>query len=166
MINATVGWINYYERRYDEAAAQLRKTLEMDSTFPTAHWLLGYTLQAQSKYDEAIAQFQEARSKDGTPAVLSALGHALAVSGRCEEAAGIVAELDRMSLQRYVPPESQGVIFAGMADYDRAFEWLNKAIQERSSYMIYLAVDPRLDPMRPDPRFAQLLHKTNARATQ
>ncbi len=163
IINATAGWIKYYARRYDEAAALLRKTIEMDSSFPTAHWLLGYALEAQAKYDEAIVQFEEARSKDATPATLSSLGHALAVAGRPNEALGIVETLDRMSLSRYVSPDSQGVVFAALGDFGRAFECLEKAVQDRSSYLIYINVDPRLDPLRSDPRFEQLLLKTNVR---
>lgn len=129
----------------------------MDPRFPTAHWLLGSVCLAQGKFAEAIREFESARAIDETPAILSSLGHALAISGNHGCAQEMLDELDRLSLQRYVPPESQALIYAGMADRDRAFAWLNIALQARSSYLIYAAVDPRLDLLRADSRFPKIL---------
>lgn len=156
MINATQGWIMFYQRRYTEAAEQLQKTLEMEASFPTAHWLLGQVLMKQGKSTQAYSEFETAKRLDPTPAILAGQGHALAESGRHEEALQVLEELNRMAGQRYVSPESQALIYAGLGKTDAVLDWLEMAFEERSSYMIYLSVDPRLDFLRDHPRFLKM----------
>lgn len=157
MINSTRGWILHYAGRYQEAVAQFQKTIEMDSGFCPAHWLLGYAYEALGRHAEAVGEFREARRLDPTPAILSSLGHALAVSGREDEARELLEELNRMALERYVSPESQALIHAGLGERDRVMDCLERALEDRSSYLILINVDPRLSPLRGDPRFSRVL---------
>ncbi len=157
MINATRGWILHYARRNQEAIEQFRKTIELDSGFCSAHWLLGYAYEGAGQFGEAIGEFREAMRLDRTPAVLSSLGHALARAGRADEARAILDDLNRLALQRYVSPESQALVHVGLGENERALEWLERALEERSSYLILLKVDPRLDALRSDARFERLL---------
>jgi tetratricopeptide (TPR) repeat protein len=92
----------------------------------------------------------------GNVVVLADLGHAYAVSGNAADARQILEQLTALSSRRYVPSTSVALIYAGLGDYDRAFEWLDKAVAERAEWLIYLKVDPRLDPLRRDSRFRQL----------
>jgi serine/threonine-protein kinase len=157
MINSTRGWILHYAGRRQEAVEQFRKTIGMDSGFCAARWLLGYAYEALGHHAEAIAEFREARRLDQTPAILSSLGHALAISGHEDEARAVLEELDRMALRRYVSPESQALVYLGLKECDRAMDWLERAFEDRSSYLILINVDPRLAPLRTDPRFTRLL---------
>ena len=157
MINATRGWILFYAGRYGESIDQFRKTISLEPAFCSAHWLLGFVHEAQGQFDEALAQFREALRLDQTPAVLSSLGHALARAGRAEEARATIESLDAMALKRYVPPESKALVHVGLEEVDAALEWLERAGEERSSYLVLANVDPRLSPLRSNPRFAGLL---------
>jgi hypothetical protein len=71
----------------------------------------------------------------------------------------IIEELKQMSRRRYVSALHVAAIYSSLQDYDRAFEWLDKAHGERAPSLIYLKVNPVWDPLRPDPRFTALLQK-------
>ena len=87
------------------------------------------------------------------------LGYGYALSGNREEALRIRTMLIERSKQRYVPSYLIALVHAGLNDKDGAFEWMEKAYAERSMYLVYLAVEPALDPLRSDPRFGQLLRR-------
>ncbi|HJQ68671.1 MAG TPA: hypothetical protein VKA70_06850 [Blastocatellia bacterium] len=91
--------------------------------------------------------------------MIAALGHAHAAEGRVEEARRVLEELKRISGERYVSPYHIATIFAGLGDNDRAFACLDQAHEDRSEWLIWLAVDPKLDPLRDDPRFQVLLRR-------
>jgi len=88
--------------------------------------------------------------------LIANLGHAYAASGRRDEAVKLIDELSR---RPYPPPASIAIIYLGLGDKDRAFEWLSKAYEERSTELIWLKVEPLYDPVRPDPRFIELLKR-------
>jgi Tfp pilus assembly protein PilF len=156
IINKNVGDAFYYRRQYDEAIEQYRKTLELDPTFFLARLWLGKSYEQKGMYKEAIAEFQNARTSEDNPAILGALGHVYAVAGNSGEAEKIVKELKGLS-ERYVAPYHIAIIFAGLQKKDEAFAWLEEAYQSRDEWLLYLKIDPRLDSLRSDPRFSDLL---------
>ena len=89
----------------------------------------------------------------------SHLGHAYAVSGDKAKAQQVLDELQERSKQGYVSAYLTAVIYAGLGEKDRAFEWLEKAFNERAEFLIYLKTDPRLETLRTDPRFLDLLRR-------
>ena len=91
--------------------------------------------------------------------MVALLGHAYAVAGREGDARAVLQQLDAASKTRYVPPYPIAVIYAGLGRDDEAFAWLQKAYEGRDSWMCYLAIDPRMDVLRKDPRFAELLNR-------
>ena len=159
IINATLGWIFYFARRFDDAVAQFNKTIELAPNFYPARLILGYVYVCRGQYTEAIAELQRAQSLSDTPAVLSGIGHAYAASGETRKALDMIGRLTELSRSRYVSAESQAIVYIGMGDSERGIEWLKKAADQRSSYMVFLKVDPRLDAIRSDTRFAELLHR-------
>jgi eukaryotic-like serine/threonine-protein kinase len=160
IINTGAGWELYFARRHQEAIEQIRKTLEMDPTFARGHWFLGLAYEQEAMYREAIAEFQKAFDlSEGSPSMLGTLGHAYALSGNREKARQALAHLQELSKRRYVPPFDPAVIYAGLGDKERAFEWLEKAFEDRSWGMVRLKVDPRFDRLHADPRFASLLRR-------
>jgi serine/threonine-protein kinase len=158
-INVSIGLPFYWSRRHDQATEQFKKTLEMDQTFSLGHVLLGQAYVQMGMHDEAIAELQEARRLDNTPQVKAILGYAYAVSGRNSEALRMLTELDQLAACRYVSPYFRALIYAGLGEKTQAFAWLDKAYEERNEWLVWLKVDPKLDSLRADPRFADLLHR-------
>ena len=109
-------------------------------------------------YREAIAELQKAvQLSAGDPYYEGALGHAYAVSGNVSAARRMLALLKSSSRQRYIPAYAIALIYAGLAEKDNAFFWLEKAREDRSTSLAYLKVDPVLNSLRSHPRFAGLL---------
>ena len=159
-INCSVVYVLYFGRQYDEAIAVGKKTLEMDQTFALAHQRLGMAYVGKKMHPEAIAEFkQAANNSNDAPLAIVSLGHAYAMSGNKKEALRVLAELKDMSQRRYVSAYSVSTIYAGLGEKEQAFQWLQKADDERNTEIVFMKVDPRLDPLRDDPRFQELVKK-------
>jgi serine/threonine protein kinase len=157
IINTDVGWCLYYARRYDEAIAQYKKTLELDARFAPAIYDLAQVQVQLGLYEEAIGLLQGLPDHpyDGV------LGHAYALAGRRDEATRVIDELERRSQGQYVAPIQFALVYAGLGQTDETFFWLGKAFEERSPIMAYLKVEPWFDPLRADPRFEDMLQRLN-----
>jgi Tfp pilus assembly protein PilF len=152
--------ILYFARRNDQAIEQLHKTLELDPNFWVAHWGLGMAHEQRGAYSDAVAEFQKAIALSrggGGPNMDASLGHTYAVMGDRANAQRVLDELSQKAKLSYVPAYFAATIHAGLGDKDRAFEWLEKAYEEHSTLMSYLKMDPRLDSLRSDRRFNDLL---------
>lgn len=158
--NAQIGWMNFFARRNDEGAAACLKVIEMDGNFFSARRYYGLILEQKLQYEQAIEQFEKARElSGGSPVVVAALGHAYALAGKRHEAEKILEELMDTSKTHKGSSYDIAVIYAGLADKEKAFEWLDKAYNERNDFLAYLKADPRFDPLRSDVRFDNLLHR-------
>jgi Tfp pilus assembly protein PilF len=157
-LNAHLAWHYLYARQYDQAIEQCRKTIEMDANYPPAHGFLARAYEQKGMQQEAIAEFQKTITLLGDSVQTRAeLGHAYAVAGKKEEALKIMDELKASSKETYVSPYDVAVIYVGLDQKDQAFDWLQKAYQE--SFGIRYLNDPRLDPLRSDPRFRDLVRR-------
>ena len=157
-INAHLGWHHFMARHYDVVVEQCRKVIETDPKRQVAQTRLGDAYERQGRFAEAAAAFRRSRElgpENSEP--VAGLAHALAVGGRKAEARDVLAELLALSPQRYVSAFDVALVHAGLADQDAVFHWLQKAREERASGLVYLDVDPRLDGLRADSRFRELL---------
>ena len=146
--------------QYSEAIDASRRTLEMDRNFVPAHISLGSVYEGQSMWPEAIREYQKAvELSNNSPPALASLGHAYGVSGNLNGARKVLASLQQISKRRYVSAFDMAVVFAGIGDSENTFQWLEKAYAGRESQMAFLSVTRRLDSVRSDPRFAELLHR-------
>jgi len=160
VIRTNVGRPLYYLRRYDEAIQHWRNTQELDPNFFRVYWEFGRAYEQKGQCAEAISALEHARLlSQGSPFVLGSLGHSYGVCGKTEEANKMAAQLLELAKQRYVSPFDLALIYLGLNDRARALDWMEKAHQERSVWMVYLKVDPRLDRLRSEPRFQALLQK-------
>lgn len=161
IINTDVGLIQQFQGRIDRALECYQKALDLDPNFAVAHYCAGLAYQQQGLHDRALASFEKGIQLSGERTVISARANILAVAGKHDEARQILRELETVSQERYVSPYRIALVYAGLGDTDRAFEWLEKAYQERSVWLIHvhLRVDPRLTTLHKDPRFTQLLQK-------
>ena len=162
MVKAGVGWIYFLARHYQAAIEQERRTLEMDPNCTSAHYYLGLAYAQEARYSEAMEELQKAQSLSGCPEALGALGHACAVSGKRGRAMSILGRLEQLAEQRYVSPYGRALIHTGLGQTDQAFAWLKRASDERGQGghgLIHLKVDPRLDSLRSDPRYRNLVRR-------
>jgi len=150
----------YLARQYDQAIEQERKTLDLDANFIMAHRYLGLSYVQKSMYKEGIAEFEKAVAiSSGNTLLLSGLGYAYAASGRRADAQKMLDQLSEISKQKYVPAAYRAYIYVALGEKDRAFESLERGYEERLISVI--RVDPAFDPLRSDPRFADLLRRMN-----
>ena len=159
-INSDQGWFLHFARRPDEAIAQLRKTLELDPSFGFAHVTLGNAYELKGEVDQAISEYQTAIALSGNlNGRIGSLGHAYALAGRKDDARQILKRLKELSRHGYVSPYHTALIYIGLGEKEEAFAWLGKAANDHYWMMAFLKVDPRLDPLRSDPRFRDLLRR-------
>jgi len=159
IINADLGATYLYARKYDLAVEQLQKTIEMDKSFYYAIAVLGLAHVFKGDVPKGIEMLMRARALDNDPAVTAGLGFAYAVSGRKDEARGTLGELEGASKLRYVNPYFVAAVYGGLGAKDQAFDYLQKAYEDRTDALTVLAVDPFMDSLRADPRFADFLKK-------
>jgi TolB-like protein/DNA-binding winged helix-turn-helix (wHTH) protein/Tfp pilus assembly protein PilF len=160
IINAWLGWRYFFARQYDLAIEQYLKTLEMDPTFVPAHLVLGQGYEQKSMTEKAIDELKKAVSLSGGSSLyVSSLAHAYAIAGRRSEAEMLLRQLNERAQNTYVPSFHIAIIYAGLGQKHQALVWLEKGYQERSTWMVWLRVDPRLDVLRSDPRFQDLLRR-------
>ena len=158
--NADLGWLYFNARRYNEAEAQARKTLEMDSHFYLAHYYLGEVLQLKGQLTEAIAEYKKAAELDDDPFVLGLLAQAYAKLGQRDEALKMLGQLQELATRRYVTSYSFALVHIALGEKDKAIDWLERAYRDRAGPDIALIkVDPFLDPLRGHARFEALVEK-------
>jgi len=162
IINRGLGQALIYARRYDQAIEQLRKTLELDPYFPGTHIFLSRAYLHNSMYKEGIEEIEK-----GIEAFPHApyemwhpqLAYAYAAAGRRAEAQKILDRLKQLSYSE----RPLASIYAALGEKDRAFEWMEKGFEDRTIGFggTSIKVNPEYDPLRSDPRFANLLRRMN-----
>jgi TolB-like protein/tetratricopeptide (TPR) repeat protein len=150
----TKGWILFHARRYDEAIRELR------SDNPD-HWYLGMALIANGQPDEAIPVLERALSvtTNRSASVMGVLVRAYAHAGRRQDALRLLDELKRRQQTTYVTSAAFVNAYLGLDDNEQALAWLERAYQEQSNILQLIKVHPFFDPLRGDPRFADLVHR-------
>ncbi|MEZ5365712.1 MAG: hypothetical protein R2748_26125 [Bryobacterales bacterium] len=152
-----VGLVDYYGREFEEAAARHRATLTIKKDFAPALWNLGRSLVQLSRLEEAAESFMRAvAATNRAPLFLGSLGACYALMGREDEAHGVLRELRERAQHSYVSPLPSAWISIALGDHDQAFLFLDSAVEERSTRVIELDVDPVYDDVREDSRFAEL----------
>jgi len=161
--NLNLGQEFFLARQYDQVIEQERKTLELDPNFIEAYYFRGMAYLKKSMYKEAMRDFEKAVAiSPDDPLALTGLGYADAVTGRRAEAQKVLDQLTKLSKQNHVSAAYMAKIYAGLGEKDRAFEWLEKAYEDRSIVSVGLIkANPIFDPLRSDPRFQDLLRRMN-----
>jgi TolB-like protein/Flp pilus assembly protein TadD len=157
--NSVLAYTQFLNREYDEAIEQERKTLELDDRFAPAHWVLGMAFEQQSKFAQAIAEFQKATALDTHPIYPAALGHAYGVAGQRTEAKAVLDQLATLTKQRDIACNELAVVYAGLEENDNALATLETAYKKHDAQLNWLKVDPRLDNLRSNPRLQDLLRR-------
>jgi serine/threonine-protein kinase len=150
--------IDLYRRDFEAALEQCDHTIELNPHFSPAYLTLGFVQEQLNDFDEAIAAVQRAvHLSPNTPRMHAALARVLGRSGKREPARKIFRELEAQSKQRYVSPFEFASMSLALGDVDASLKWMTQACQDRCFEVVALNVDPRLDPLRRDRRFAALI---------
>jgi TolB-like protein/Flp pilus assembly protein TadD len=157
VLNMNVADPLFFSRQYDRAVKQLVALLEHEPRFFPALFQLGRVYVQMEKYEEAISAFEEALQFSRQQEVLPAIAHAYALSGRIEEARIILNGITNDKTGRYVASPMIARIYLGLGEFETALDWLQKGLEERSYWMVFLKEDPVYDPIRTHPKFAELL---------
>jgi len=153
-----VGWPLYYARRFDEAVEQFRRAVELEPGWDQLYFGIGLTLAQQLRHEEAIAALRTAVQLDpDNPLSQALLVYGLGRAGCNHEAQGAFEQL--VASHAYVPSWFLSIVWIGLNDTDRAFECLEDAFRGREPCMVSLKVDPVFDPLRADPRFAEIVRR-------
>jgi serine/threonine protein kinase/tetratricopeptide (TPR) repeat protein len=162
-IVSQLGNVYLFSRRYDEAIAQYQKALDL---YPNAgiRALLAYTYAMKRMYPQALAesnkiadQYKNTRAENQF--VVGLLGWILAVSGKRADAVKTAQDLTDVSLHAYVDSYQLAMIYVGLGDKNETFRLLERAYEQRSASIPYLAIEPAFEGIRSDPRYADLLRR-------
>ena len=151
----------YFDRQCDRATEEYQRGLEMDPSFVPAHLGLGLCFIQGGSAERAIAEYRAANQLLGgqQPLVLALIGHAEGVRGNREAARAMLERLSAEAERRYLPPEYLTLVHLGLGEKREALDTLERAFENRSGSMVFLRVDPLLDPLHGEPRFEALARR-------
>jgi tetratricopeptide (TPR) repeat protein len=158
--NGDIGWILFQARHYDEAIHELRSLLDVRTNDAATLTDLGFVLTANEQSAEAVPILEKAVAlSDHSPAATGVLIRAYAHAGRRNDALRLLADLHARRKAGYVPSAAFVNAYLGLGENDQAFVWLEEAYKEQSNILQFLKVHPFFDPIRSDPRFAELVRR-------
>ena len=160
----SVAWCLYHARRYDEAHRLCRDTLVAEPQNMMMLYALSFSLSRLGRHDEAIAAATKGVELLGKAShTLGRLGAAHAVAGNIAEAEAVIKEMDAIAARRYISPYHQALVYCALGRLEESLDLLEKAREINDAKVLWLAVDPELDPLHGHPRFNDLLQKLNHR---
>ena len=157
MYPANAGWNFILSRQPGEAVPALRRSVELEPAYGIAHAILAIAYAQLGQKAEALAAAHKASEVDDSPLTVATAGGAIAMAGDSAGARAVLARLENASQTRYVCPYEVGMIHLMLGEKDEAFRLFEKAYEVRSACMPFVKTDPRLDPVRSDPRYKDLL---------
>jgi pentatricopeptide repeat protein len=159
-----VGWVLFQSRHYEEAIRELRTSVALQPDNALAYWFLGFALSGNGQNEEAIPVLNKARSlSNDSPAVVGVLIRAYARAGHRVEALQLLEELKERQKHGYIPAAAFVNAYLGLGDSDQVFAWCERAYQEHSNILLWIKVHPFFDPVRGDPRFADLVRRVGVK---
>jgi len=158
ILNSCMGQMLYEAKKYDEAINQLNKVIEMDPNIKHSYGWLGLSYLQKEMYDDAIEMLQIGATSPGYGTrCIGILGYTYAVQGKRDSALAQLKRLNVLSNEKVVDPCFIAWIYTGLGEKEKAFEWLEKAYEERSNWLIMLDNDQLFDSLRSDTRYKNLL---------
>ena len=148
--------------RTDEALERLKKPLELAPNFWMPQVFASSVYSEKGMYAEAADEARKAKELSPFQTISDAFeGYALAKSGKRDKAQALLNELLKLSETRFVPPNHLAMIYNGLGETDKTFEWLEKAYDQRDPKMVFLKVEPKWNNLRSKPRFIELMRRMN-----
>ena len=156
---ARFGLILFMAHQYDQAIAEERSALEYYPRSERPPFLIGYAYEQKGLFKKAIAEYQNQLARDEHGVFLAAMGRSMALSGDLAGAADIRKKIEHPPPNDFVWPYDAALFYAALGDRDRAFQWLDKCVNQHDDWLLFLNVDPRLSALRADPRFSDVVRR-------
>lgn len=159
-VKARLGWNYLYLRDFDRAVAHFKDIVDFDPDNPLGHFGLRDAYSLKGMYDKSIAEGERILNL-GMPSdnAIGVLGSLYGLAGNKDRALELLSELQAKSKEGYVSSFSVAAVYWGLGEMDKAFEWIERAYEERDGSLIYITVPMIFDVLNPDPRYRQLLAK-------
>jgi TolB-like protein/Flp pilus assembly protein TadD len=163
----TVAMMLFYQRHYQEAVDKAAESQTLDVNLPGGYVVRGRALAGLGRFDDAIRDLRQAATLSQDPGELTELGRVLAIAGHQAEAESILARLRKPAAlgNGFLAPQDVAYIQAALGRRDEALEGLEEAVNQRSSRILWLRVDPRVDALRSEPRFQALIQRIGGLST-
>lgn len=152
-------WVHLWAREFEEAIRVCQRAIEMDARDPSAYYVMGLSLAGMNRWEEAIQALESGCRLECGNMMLAYLATAYAGGGEMEKAEQQLAELQERAKTQSVFPTSVAFVHMATGRLESAIDWLEKAVEERDSHVLWLHTSPRWDPVRSHPRFPQLLKR-------
>jgi tetratricopeptide (TPR) repeat protein len=164
-LKTELGCNSYYQRRYQTAIEEYRRSLELDTGYVIALWGLGRAYAQTKEYDRAIAELKrvEAIHGDAPPMVIGEMGYVYGLAGDRKSAMGVLATLETMSQTIWVDPYLRAIVYLGLGDRTKTLAWLDQAVAVHSPFIPSISSDAKWDAYQSDPTFAALLSRLKLR---
>jgi tetratricopeptide (TPR) repeat protein len=160
VVSMEMAWNFFMAREYDRAIQQALRVTHLEPEFPSAQYILGLAREQKGRFAEARAAFEQSLAGSHRHASgLAALGHLSGVTGQTEEALRMLDELNDLASRRYVAPFWHAVLHTGLGDADAAIGHLERSCAQSDVWLVWVKTEPRLDSLRGQPRFQQLLRR-------
>jgi tetratricopeptide (TPR) repeat protein len=158
--NAEVIRTLYYARDYDQAIEQGQKAMQLDPGYARTHFWLGRVYSQKGMHKEAVAASEKIlQAMPDSNLGLTEMAYSLAAAGRQPEARKILRRLEDRAERTFVPAYNLAIIHTALNDKEAAMKYMQRAFEDHDWALIVFAVEPRLDPLRSDPRFQEILGK-------
>jgi tetratricopeptide (TPR) repeat protein len=158
-ITSDLGLSFFFARNYAAALPHFQKALDGDPNSVWSHFFVGWAYEQMGRFEDAFAAYDRARQIDDAPLLRAAVAHLFATDGGTTQARALFAEMLDLAQTRHVSPYHFAIVHTALGETDEAFARLEEAYSMRSEALVWLKVDPRLDPLRRDPRFIGLLQR-------
>jgi TolB-like protein len=160
VISMETAWIYFIARDYDHAVEQASRVTQLEPEFPSAQYILGLAREQQGRFGEARAALE--RSLAGSHGHVSgpaSLGHLFGITGHRDDALRMLDQVNLLASRGYVAAFWHSIVYAGLGDVDAAIGHLERSYSQSDVWLVWLNTEPRLDNLRADPRFHQLLQR-------
>jgi tetratricopeptide (TPR) repeat protein len=162
MIHATLGYVQFCARKFDQGCELLEKAVQLDPNLFQIRVGLGYAYGYRGEHDRGIAEIQKGLGLSlGGSEFITWLGEAHVRAGHRDQAEKVLEDAVELSKQRYVSSYYIARLCAALGRSEDTLQWLNTAYQERAAWLAFVNIDPVLDIVRSDPRFQDLLRRMN-----
>lgn len=157
-------WHRYAAHQYDSSIQLALEILKRQPDDAWEHVILGWDYEQKGMTEQAVAEFKKAVDSAGKDSpmstfILGGLGHAYALAGNRKDAQGVLQTLLTRAKQSYASPMDIALVYTALGDKEAAFVWLDKAVADHSTWLVYSKWEPRLDPLRSDSRFQDILRR-------
>lgn len=158
-IAGTAAWVMHYSGQNEEATRALSIALREDSTFALGHFYLGRIHQYNGRFDAALREFGAVGPLRNWVPTIAGVGNVYGMAGRHAEARQVLVQMDSLARSEYVTAYGYALIYAALGQRDSAFAWLDRGVEERTHWMVWLNRDFRWQQLRADPRFSALTQR-------